>query len=408
MPPACPGDSYACRYTDRALGPSRCPAASPPDNRKRDARRAACVARNVNLPRTSRGHPNEHVKLNLATTIDPAAWDARVLALGGTVYHSSVYARFVSAAEPNAVPSYLTLAGPDGEPLGAALAFTARSARPVLRRLTSRMYLAALPALGPDAPARLPEFLAAFETHARAAGAVVLEVESAATPGGGQALQDRRFATVDRWEFELDLSPSEDDLWESLEYKRRKNIKKALRMGVTVVELPPAEGLAELRRMQEYSSRRIVARGGPDIAAKRGRADDPAARLLDAGVGRIVGATLDGQVVSAGLFTSFGGLVYHTLSGHSEQALLSQAPTLLLWETIKWYKSAGVQRLNFGGCSVDAQREGHPEHGVYVYKLGFGGQRLLCTSGRKVLRPVRYAMAQGLRRMLQRKGGPRK
>ena len=174
-------------------------------------------------------------------------------------------------------------------------------------------------------------------------------------------------------------------------------------MIMTVAELRPDEGLAELRRLQEHSSRRIVARGGPDIA-KRGRTDDPAARLLEAGVGRIVGAMLDGQVFSAGLFTSFGGLVYHTLSGHSEEALRSQAPTLLLWETIKWYKRAGAQRLNFGGCSHAAEQQGHSEHGVYVYKMGFGGQRLLCTSGRKVLRPVRYALSQGLRKISRRQG----
>jgi CelD/BcsL family acetyltransferase involved in cellulose biosynthesis len=341
------------------------------------------------------------VKLDVTTTADPAQWDAAVLALGGTVYHSSAYARYVEAAEPNATAAYLTLAGPDGAPAGAAVAFAARSPRRLLRGLTGRVWLPALPAVGPAGRALLPEFLTAAEAHARAAGAVVLEVGSAASPDAGAALGALGYALTHRWEFELDLRPSEDELWEAMEYKRRKNIKKAVRMGVAVAELPPDEGLAELRRLQEHSSRRIVARGGPDIA-KRGRTDDPAARLLEAGLGRIVGATLDGQVISAGLFTNFGGLVYHTLSGHSEEALRSQAPTLLLWETIKWYKTAGAQRLNFGGCSHAAEQQGHSEHGVYVYKLGFGAQRLACTSGRKVLRPVRHAIGKAVRRLGQR------
>jgi lipid II:glycine glycyltransferase (peptidoglycan interpeptide bridge formation enzyme) len=125
--------------------------------------------------------------------------------------------------------------------------------------------------------------------------------------------------------------------------------------------------------------------------------------LLDAGVARIVGAELDGQIVSAGLFTLFNGLVYHTLSGHSTVGTEAQAPTLLLWETIKRYRGEGAKRFNFGGCSASAIEEGSPEHGVYVYKNAFGGECIECTSGRKVLRTVRYGLARGLKAALGRR-----
>ena len=337
------------------------------------------------------------MKLSATVNVDPAVWDTTVTALGGTVGHSAAYTRYMCDAEPNAVPAFLTLPGPEGAPAGAAVAFTARSPRPVLSALGVRTWLAALPALGPDSAERLPAFLTALEEYAREAGAVVLEVHSSGTPGGGNALRSLHYHLNEQWEFVLDLRRPEDELWATMESKRRAKVNKAGREGVAIVELPPAEGLRLLRAMQAHSSQRIVARGGPDITAKHGRSVDPAAQLLQPGLGRIVGAKVDGQVVSAGLFTCFGGQVYHTLSGHTEAALRSQAPTLLLWETIKWYKNAGAERFNFGGCSRDAEREGHPEHGVYVYKLGFGGERLECTSGRKILRPVRYAARQVIR-----------
>ena len=110
----------------------------------------------------------------------------------------------------------------------------------------------------------------------------------------------------------------------------------------------------------------------------------------------------EAQVVSAGLFTHFNRLVYHTLSGHGEEALRTQAPTLLLWETIKRYKAEGAERFNFGGCPVSAADEANPSHGVYVYKMGFGGRRYECTSGHKVLRKAAYGAMRGLRRLLRR------
>ncbi|MDZ7620558.1 MAG: hypothetical protein U1E05_26440, partial [Patescibacteria group bacterium] len=259
--------------------------------------------------------------LSATVSIDAPAWDATVTALGGTVGHSTAYVQYMRAAEPNAVPAFLTLPGPDGTTAGAAVAFTARSSRLVLSALSARIWLAALPALGRDAADRLTPFLVGLEQYARKAGAVVLEVQSSGTPGGGNALRSRHYRLTEGWEFELDLQRPEDELWAALEYKRRKNIKKAVRDGVTVAELPPDEGLRILRAMQAHSSQRIVARGGPDITAKQGRSVDPAAQLLQPGLGRIVGATVNGRVVSAGLFTCFGGQVYHTLSGHSDEAL---------------------------------------------------------------------------------------
>ena len=142
-----------------------------------------------------------------------------------------------------------------------------------------------------------------------------------------------------------------------------------------------------------------MARGGPDITYKGGLSKDPIQVLLDSKLGRVVGAELDGQVVSVGLFTCFNGLVYHALSGHSETALRTQAPTLLLWETMKRYKAEGARRFNFGGCSVAAAEEGHPEHGVYAYKKDFGGERLDCSSFSKVLAPVRHGMGKLLKRV---------
>lgn len=286
---------------------------------------------------------------------------------------------------------------------GAALAFQRRSDKRLLAPLTSTLWMEAMPVVSGGDAGTLLEFLRLIEAHARDGGITELSVGSFGSPYGSSALGQLGFILTKRMEFELNLEKSEDDLWNGVEYKRRKNIKKAIRMSVSVRDLPAAEGMSHLRRLQAESSRRIVHRGGPDITYKGEEAKDPAVALVDAGVGRIVVAEVAGEVVSAGLFTCFNGMVYHTLSGHAQKALETQAPTFLLWEVIKQYRNLGVKRFNFGGCSAEAANETSAEHGIYEYKKAFGGSCLECASGTKVLRKVAHAIMGAAKAILRRR-----
>jgi hypothetical protein len=334
---------------------------------------------------------------------DDGLWDETVCSLGGNLQHSCIYARYVLASNPNAEPCFMSLRDQDGNLLGMAVTFEERSPRKLIGALTGRVWLETLPLVRSAAKRELLGFLTDIEQHARRTGNTMLEVHSAASRGGREELAELGFQLRHRLEFELDLQPSEDELWKNMEYKRRKNIKKATRLGVVIRDLTGDAGIAELRRLQGASSARIVARGGPDITRQHSLERDPIRVLLDAGVGRIVIAELEDEIVSASLFTSFNGKVYHTLSGHSNEGTKAQAPTLLLWETIKRYRQEGVGRFNFGGCSASAVDKDSPEYGVYSYKKAFGGECIECTSGRKVLAPLRNALISTMKQLAGRR-----
>ena len=342
------------------------------------------------------------MELTVSEHVDGERWDAALREIGGTIYHSSVWARYIRAASPNAAPRFMTLTSEDGNTVGMALGFQERSRHRLLAPLTGHVRFESMPAVGEEDGGILTEFLRLVESYALDLGSAELTVGSYASFQGARSLAELGFDVTKRVEFELDLGPSEDDLWNGLEYKRRKNIKKAKRSGVAIRGLPPDQAVPVLRSLQGESSKRIVARGGPDISFHGEAERDAANALLESGIGRVVGAEVDGQVVSAGLFTCFNGLVYHTLSGHSREALKTQAPTLLLWETILRYKQEGAARLNFGGCSIGAIEEDSPEHGVYAYKKAFGGHCRECTSGHKVLRTGAHAIVRLARAVLRR------
>jgi hypothetical protein len=285
-------------------------------------------------------------------------------------------------------------------PLGVALGFLTRSSRRILAPLTSRLWFDSLPAVPAPLAARFVEQL---EVAALDLGCLELTFGSYGYRGGSEVLRTRGYVLTERLEFEIDLSPGEDDLWKGMEHKRRKNVNKSRRAGVVVEEMPLAVGLEELYRLHEVGWERIQRRG---VAGSGGleavRNDPPERELIEAGLGRLVGARLDREWLTVSLFTRFADQVYHVLSGHSPRALEVQAPTQLLWESMLRYRSEEARWFNFGGCAASAREPGSPEHGVMDYKRAFGGACLECASGSTILRPARAAVARALRRVTSR------
>ncbi|MBN1851439.1 MAG: peptidoglycan bridge formation glycyltransferase FemA/FemB family protein [Pirellulales bacterium] len=334
--------------------------------------------------------------------VERSEWDHTVRDMGGTIFHSSIWADHICITEPGAIPVFCSLVAENGKQIGIALGFRFRSKHRVIATMTSRFRTDALPIVKQNNVDCFAEFVQALETHTRAAGDVELTLGSFASGRHGDMLTNLGFTSTRRLEFEIPLDRSDDELWMNFEYKRRKNIKKAMRLEVKIEDLPFEEGIAALRRLQGASAHRIVQRGGPDITYHGLATVDPITPLVKAGVGRLIGAIVADTIVSASLFTCFNNLVYHTLSGHGPQALETQAPTLLLWETMKRYRNEGATRLNLGGCSIDALNENSPEHGVYIYKVAFGGECLECVSGTKILRRGVHQVMKTARLLLRR------
>jgi CelD/BcsL family acetyltransferase involved in cellulose biosynthesis len=330
----------------------------------------------------------------------PAAWDEAVCQCGGSVFHSSAWAGYVTRRQLNTSPVRFRWLGAHGETVGVALGFRTRSPNRFTGPLTSRLWFDAWPAVR-GVPGAADAFLDAIEQHARAAGDVELAFGSFAHRGGADLPRERHYSLHERLEFELDLRPGLDDLFHALEAKRRRNVSKSRRLGVVVDTPPTEEGLVALHRLRAMTWNRLREKG---VAMPR--PDDlqgPAERvLLDAGVARLVGARLGGTWIAVTLFTCFAGQAYQMLPAHAPEALEVQAPTLLLWESLARFKAEGVQWFNLGGCSASARNPDDPEHGVYNYKRAFGGACLECASGRLVLKPVRMALAHALRRIVGR------
>ena len=155
------------------------------------------------------------------------------------------------------------------------------------------MWLDAFPVVRDKSQELLNEFLIRLIAYAKGLNAVELLVGSFAYDFGSSELECLDFHLSERIEFELDLSKSEDELWKGFEYKRKKNIRKAIRCNVTIEQMSSQEGIIALRQMQGESSKRIVERGGADIQyQQRVGASDPVLKLVQSDFAKIIGASV--------------------------------------------------------------------------------------------------------------------
>src|SRR5713226_9314018 len=104
-------------------------------------------------------------RVEVSAQMDPVSWDASVCALGGTVFHSSAWARFVVIGHDNAVPQFITLYDDNGGIVGVALGFRTQSRRSILRSISGRLWLDALPAVHSRDRGTLRVFLQHLEEY---------------------------------------------------------------------------------------------------------------------------------------------------------------------------------------------------------------------------------------------------
>jgi hypothetical protein len=342
------------------------------------------------------------MRLVVRETIAAHEWDNDLCSLGGSVFHTKEWADYNRSASPNVLPLYFTLRTEDDGIAGLALGFRQASPRWPLSHLTGTVRFDTLPVVRNNNSDMFCIFIGLIERYARSDGCVELELGSYASRDVSADLESHGYQLLSRMEFEFSLDLSDEELFSRMKWRQRNNLKKAEKMGLKLYTLPADRGVAELRRLQAASSQRIMKRGGPDIEYKNKSGNDPLFSLLESGIGRIVVAERNGEILSANFYTCFNKTVYLHHAGHCNAALEAQAPTFLIWECIRKYRCEGALRFNLGGCASSAINEDSSEHGVYVYKKGFGAKCINCSSGHKILHPFKRALYDTAVRFLRR------
>jgi lipid II:glycine glycyltransferase (peptidoglycan interpeptide bridge formation enzyme) len=247
---------------------------------------------------------------------------------------------------------------------------------------------------------------------ARRSGAIFIKIDPDAwigvgAPGTQDAVENPSGAALIRaleaagWRFSdeqiqfrntvrVDLTPLETELLAGMKQKMRYNVRLAERKGVKV-RLGGQTDLELLYRMYAETSIRdgFVIRDESYYQTAWGR-------FLQAGLGDVLIAEVEGEPVSALVLYRFGGTAWY-FYGMSRDIHREKMPNALLqWEAMRQAKAMGCTTYDLWGAP-DAFDENNPMWGVFRFKEGLGG-KVYCGPGAWDLpvRPNLYRLYTGL------------
>ena len=171
------------------------------------------------------------------------------------------------------------------------------------------------------------------------------------------------------YSYVVDLTKNEDDLLSSMHPKTRYNIKVANRYGVTVRELTTDAGFEIYLKLLFDTTRR---QGFYLHSEKYHR--DLWGILKNTGIPHIMLASYQGKVLSAFMLFTLKDKLFYPYGASLDTNREVMAPTLLMWECIKYGKSLKLTTFDMWGGLGPEAKESETGYGFHRFKQGYGGQ----------------------------------
>lgn len=184
--------------------------------------------------------------------------------------------------------------------------------------------------------------------------------------------------------FQLDLSPSEEELMANLKSKTRYNIRLAEKKGVRVIEDSSRQGLqVYLDILQETIDRQGFYAHGPDYFLKmwqtlnqadRDRQEKSSQNVDKAKIMKIFHAVYENTTLASWIVFKWGETLYYPYGASRDIHRDVMASNLLMWEVILYGKKVGCKTFDMWGSLGPEPDKNHPWHGFHRFKKGYGGQ----------------------------------
>ncbi len=171
-----------------------------------------------------------------------------------------------------------------------------------------------------------------------------------------------------RYTFQLDLTKSEEQLFENLNQKTRYNVNLAAKKGVQIVENTSEAGLEEYLQIQaETTVRQGFFAHSPEYFRTMWKT------LGSSGMMRIFQATYEGQVLVSWIMFIFNGVLYYPYGASRAVHRDLMASNLMMWEMIRFGKQQGCTLFDMWGSLGPEPNPRDPWFGFHRFKKGYGG-----------------------------------
>jgi lipid II:glycine glycyltransferase (peptidoglycan interpeptide bridge formation enzyme) len=171
-----------------------------------------------------------------------------------------------------------------------------------------------------------------------------------------------------KYTFQLDLTPSTEDLFANLSSKTRYNVNVAYKKGVQIVENSTAEGMEEyIKILEETTTRQGFYAHSPEYFRTMWNT------LGSSGMLRIFNAVYDNQVLVSWIMFIFNGVLYYPYGASRSIHREVMASNLMMWEMINFGKANGCSVFDMWGSLGPEPDPKDPWFGFHRFKKGYGG-----------------------------------
>lgn len=167
----------------------------------------------------------------------------------------------------------------------------------------------------------------------------------------------------------IDLNKSSDQLLNDMHPKTRYNIKVANRYGVVVEEKTNNVGFETYLKLLFDTTKR---QGFYLHTEKYHR--DLWQTLKNTGIPKIFLASYQGQTLAAFMLFILKDKLFYPYGSSSDLHRQVMAPTLLMWEAIKYGQEKGCKTFDMWGSLGPEPKQSEQGYGFHRFKQGFGGQ----------------------------------
>ncbi|XOB40665.1 MAG: lipid II:glycine glycyltransferase FemX [Candidatus Nealsonbacteria bacterium] len=165
--------------------------------------------------------------------------------------------------------------------------------------------------------------------------------------------------------WELDITPSENELLKNMRKTTRYLIKKAIKENVEIIS---SNDVGEFNRLYQLTKTRQHFTPFSLNYLK----NEFKAFSNDGQISILLGK-YNNEVVASGIFIFWQGIGFYHHGASSLKHPKIPVSYLLLWEAIKQAKRKGCKKFNFWGIVSDNAKK-HPWLGLSLFKKGFGGK----------------------------------
>ncbi len=181
-----------------------------------------------------------------------------------------------------------------------------------------------------------------------------------------------------KYNFVLDVTPSEAELLSSFKQKTRYNIKVAKKRGVTVeLSTKPEDFERYLMLTTETTERQGFYAHSSKYHRKMWetlgqQASDSAGQLS----AHLLVARYEGEVITTWVLFKFKDTLYYPYGASTREHREVMANNLVMWEAIKLAKEWGCTYLDMWGALGPEPDKNDPWYGFHTFKSGYGARHV--------------------------------